>query len=90
MHILSTALHVFVILAMVAFIVGAVSALTGSYDHWGNRYVLKARRSRLIRERAAKARKDGLETVNVTPYKPKKMNKRGKIVIVKKSQYHLV
>ena len=83
MHFLSTALHIFVIAAMVAFIIGCTSALTGSYDHWGNRYVLKARRSRLIRERAAKARKEGLDAVNLTPYKAKKPGKYVKLYVAR-------
>lgn len=86
MHLLSTALQLFVILMMVAFIVGCISALTGSYDHWGNRYVLKARRSRLIRTRAAKLKVDKTAE-NITPYRATKINKNARFSIVKKPEY---
>ena len=71
---LSTALHLFVIAAIAAFIVGGVSALAGTYDHWGSRYILKARRSRLIRERA-KANNTPV-VLTMVPYKFEKLNRK--------------
>lgn len=54
-NLLSNALHIFIVLMIVAFIVGGVMALTGTFDHWGSRYILKRRRKRLMRnKRAAK------------------------------------
>ncbi|RWY51050.1 hypothetical protein [Mucilaginibacter gilvus] len=78
-HYLTMALHLFVVVMMAAFIVGCITALTGSYDHWGNRYVLKARRSRLIRERARKAGTDNTNVRNLTPYRARKVNKHAVI-----------
>ncbi|OOQ59331.1 hypothetical protein [Mucilaginibacter pedocola] len=83
-HILTFALHLFVVAMIAAFIVGSVTALSGTYDHWGNRYVLKARRSRLIRERARAARRDGVYK-NVTPFKAKKINKRSEFYLVRQA-----
>jgi hypothetical protein len=82
-HYLTIALHLFVVAMMAAFLVGCITALTGSYDHWGNRYVLKARRSRLIRNRARLARKDAAAERNITPYKAPRINKRGDIYIAR-------
>lgn len=82
-HFLTIALHLFVVAMMAAFIVGCTTALTGTYDHWGNRYVLKARRSRLIRERARQARKDSPVQQNLTPYKARKINKKAEIYVVR-------
>lgn len=81
---LTTVLHFFVVVMMAAFIVGCITALTGSYDHWGNRYVLKARRSRLIRNKARQARlARGLaEHQNLTPYRARKVNKKANIYVV--------
>ncbi|MEO7213583.1 hypothetical protein [Mucilaginibacter sp.] len=74
-HYLTIALHLFVVAMMAAFLVGCITALTGTYDHWGNRYVLKARRSRLIRERARKAGTGDANVRNLTPYRARKVNK---------------
>lgn len=76
-HFLTSALHLFVVLMMASFIIGGILALSGTYDHWGSRYVLKARRSRLIRQRAKLARQqsDDSNVRNLTPYKSKKPNK---------------
>ena len=76
-NLLSTALHLFVVIMMASFIIGGILALSGTYDHWGSRYVLKARRSRLIRERAKLARQQSEDGNghNLTPYKSKKPNK---------------
>jgi hypothetical protein len=75
-HYLTIALHLFVVAMMAAFIVGCTTALTGTY-------VLKSRRSRLIRERARLARKDAAAQQNLTPYKAKKINKRAEIYVVR-------
>lgn len=74
-HILTTALHIFVVIMMASFIIGGILALSGTYDHWGSRYVLKARRSRLIRQRARLAKKDNGKVINMAPYKAVKPNK---------------
>ncbi|QHS54456.1 hypothetical protein GWR56_02445 [Mucilaginibacter sp. 14171R-50] len=59
-HLLATLLHVFVIFMMVSFIIGAILAATGTFDHWAERYRLKRRRRRLIKSKR-------LED-NITPY----------------------
>lgn len=81
---LTIALHFFVVVMMAAFIVGCITALTGSYDYWGNRYVLKARRSRLIRNKARQARlaRGQAEHQNLTPYRARKVNKKANIYVV--------
>ncbi len=84
-HYLTIALHLFVVAMMAAFIIGCITALTGTYDHWGNRYVLKARRSRLIRERALKARTDNSNIKNLTPYRARKVNKDADISVVRRA-----
>jgi len=58
--ILVDVLHVFVILMMVVFVIGGILAATGTFDHWGERYNLKRRRRRLLRQRNGK--------VNVTEH----------------------
>jgi hypothetical protein len=84
-HYLTIALHLFVVVMMAAFLVGCITALTGTYDHWGNRYVLKARRSRLIRERALKARTDNSNIKNLTPYRARKVNKHADISVTRRA-----
>jgi hypothetical protein len=37
---------------MVVFVIGGIFAVTGSFDHWGDRYKLKRRRRRLLRGRS--------------------------------------
>ncbi|TFF30425.1 hypothetical protein [Mucilaginibacter psychrotolerans] len=83
---LTTALHLFVAM-MAAFMVGCITALTGSYDHWGNRYVLKTRHSRLIRERARQPSlaKGNAVQKNSTPYRARKVNKKADIYIAGKA-----
>ena len=39
---------------MVVFVVGGILALTGTFDHWTERYRLKQRRRRLIRNNERK------------------------------------
>ncbi|WP_292942657.1 MULTISPECIES: hypothetical protein [unclassified Mucilaginibacter] len=53
-HLFSTLLHLFVVVMMVGFVVGGILALTGSFDHWTERYRLKQRRRKLIRENEIK------------------------------------
>lgn len=61
------ALHIFIIFMMAAFLIGGILALTGTFDHWGSRYVLKRRRRRLLRNRVNAERK-AEEVQNSTPY----------------------
>ncbi|MBD1367097.1 hypothetical protein IDJ77_25020 [Mucilaginibacter sp. ZT4R22] len=82
-HYLTIALHLFVVAMMAAFIIGCITALIGTYDHWGNRYVLKARRSRLIRERARKTQTDDSNVRNITPYRARKVNKHAVIHVAR-------
>lgn len=65
----SDALHIFIIFMMAAFIIGGILAVTGTFDHWGSRYILKRRRRRLLRNRIQAKRDPGQEQVkNATPY----------------------
>lgn len=48
-NLLSNLLHLFVVFMMVVFVVGGILALTGTFDHWTERYRLKQRRRRLMR-----------------------------------------
>ncbi|MEO7215949.1 hypothetical protein [Mucilaginibacter sp.] len=50
-----------------AFVIGGIMAITGTFDHWGSRYVLKRRRKRLIRNRRAD-NSDNKQQINTTPY----------------------
>lgn len=43
-------------------------AISGSFDHWGSRYVLKRRRNRLLRKRNAKPVDKNLHQMNALPY----------------------
>lgn len=49
-HLLADLLHLFVIFMMVVFVIGGVLAVTGTFDHWTERYRLKKRRRRLLRD----------------------------------------
>jgi hypothetical protein len=72
-HILAEALHLFVIFMMVIFVVSGILAATGTFDHWTERYRLKRRRRRLLRDRIKNTRGD--ITTNSTPYYPTKPDK---------------
>jgi hypothetical protein len=50
-HLLADLLHLFVIFMMVVFVIGGILAATGTFDHWTERYRLKKRRRRLIKDR---------------------------------------
>lgn len=50
-HLLEDLLHLFVIFMMVVFVIGGILAVTGTFDHWTERYRLKKRRRRLLRDR---------------------------------------
>ena len=63
-HFFSNALHLFVIFMMVIFVIGAILAITGNFDHWTERYRLKRRRRRLLR----KKNREGGTNTNNTPY----------------------
>ncbi|MBD1365471.1 hypothetical protein IDJ77_16775 [Mucilaginibacter sp. ZT4R22] len=67
-HLLTDALHIFVIFMIAAFVIGGILAITGTFDHWGSRYVLKRRRKRLLRNRRADIRDDKPQQVDTTPY----------------------
>ncbi|MBD1394096.1 hypothetical protein [Mucilaginibacter glaciei] len=67
-EILATALHIFVILMMVIFIVGIILAATGSFDHWTERYRLKRRRRRLLRGRLKENKQGEIKRYDDTPY----------------------
>jgi hypothetical protein len=70
-NLLSNALHIFVILMMAAFVIGGIMALTGTFDHWGSRYILKRRRKRLLRnKRTAKPNDEGRHQMKTSPYYP--------------------
>lgn len=66
-HLLTEALHIFIIFMIAAFVIGGIMAITGTFDHWGSRYVLKRRRKRLIRNRRAD-NSDNKQQINTTPY----------------------
>lgn len=51
-NLFSNLLHLFVIFMMVVFVVGGILALTGTFDHWTERYRLQKRRRRLIRNKS--------------------------------------
>lgn len=53
-NLFSNLLHLFVVFMMVVFVVGGILALTGTFDHWTERYRLKQRRRRLIRNNEKK------------------------------------
>ncbi|OOQ58689.1 hypothetical protein [Mucilaginibacter pedocola] len=67
---LADSLHIFIIIMIAAFIIGGILALTGTFDHWGSRYVLKRRRKRLMRNRRSEIRKTNAtqEVPNTKPY----------------------
>jgi flagellar basal body-associated protein FliL len=68
-NLLSNALHIFIIFMIVVFIVSGIMAITGTFDHWGSRYILKRRRKRLLRnKRAAKPDDKGRHQMNASPY----------------------
>jgi hypothetical protein len=47
-YILESLLQIFVIFMMVVFAIGCILAITGTFDHWAERYNLKRRRRRLL------------------------------------------
>jgi hypothetical protein len=49
--IMVNALHIFVIFMISVFVIGSVLAVTGAFDHWTERYKLKRRRRRLLRNK---------------------------------------
>ncbi|MEB0263402.1 MULTISPECIES: hypothetical protein [unclassified Mucilaginibacter] len=76
----SDSLHLFIIFMMVVFIIGAILALTGNFDHWTERYRLKRRRRRLIRDKSRKQPKADIDK-HGTPYystRPDKETTSGK------------
>ncbi|GGH17438.1 hypothetical protein GCM10007352_27580 [Mucilaginibacter phyllosphaerae] len=52
---------------MATFVVGAILALTGTFDHWTERYRLKQRRRRLIKDKFPNKNKGNISS-NTTPY----------------------
>jgi hypothetical protein len=42
--ILANMLHVFVIFMIAIFIIGVFLAITGTFDHWNKRYILKRKK----------------------------------------------
>jgi hypothetical protein len=65
---LSDTLHIFIIFMIAAFVIGGIMAITGTFDHWGSRYILKRRRKRLLRNRRTDIRDDEQQQANTTPY----------------------
>jgi predicted membrane protein len=65
---LSDALHIFIIFMIAAFVIGGILAITGTFDHWGSRYILKRRRKRLLRNRRTDIRDNKQQQVNTAPY----------------------
>ncbi|RYU86878.1 hypothetical protein EWM62_17145 [Mucilaginibacter terrigena] len=76
-HILANLLHLFVIFMMVSFVIGGILAAMGTFDHWTERYRLKRRRRRLIRDKN-KNTKSGNQINNV-PYYSTKPDKKSVI-----------
>jgi hypothetical protein len=72
-HLLADLLHLFVIFMMVVFVIGGVLAVTGTFDHWTERYRLKKRRRRLLKD---KAKLPGSpNNSNNVPYSPTETDK---------------
>jgi hypothetical protein len=59
---------------MVIFVIGGVLALTGSFDQWTERYRLKRRRRRLLRDKSKVKNIGNVDTYG-TPYYSTKPNK---------------
>jgi uncharacterized iron-regulated membrane protein len=72
-HLLADLLHLFVIFMMVVFVIGSVLAVTGTFDHWTERYRLKKRRRRLLKDRTKTAGE--ADNTNNTPYYSTKPDK---------------
>ncbi|TWR30397.1 hypothetical protein FPZ43_05505 [Mucilaginibacter pallidiroseus] len=49
-------LHVFIIVMIAVFVIGGILAITGSFDHWGQRFQIKRRKRRILRQRAMLAK----------------------------------
>nr|WP_157536408.1 hypothetical protein [Mucilaginibacter sp. L294] len=71
-HLLADLLHLFVIFMMVVFVIGGILAATGTFDHWTERYRLKKRRRRLLRDRI---KTTGPDSINNIPYYSTKPDK---------------
>jgi hypothetical protein len=73
-NLLADSLHIFIIVMIAAFVIGAILAITGTFDHWGSRYVLKRRRRRLMRNRRADIRNTSTppQAPNSKPYQATK------------------
>ncbi|RFZ81711.1 hypothetical protein DYU05_17970 [Mucilaginibacter terrenus] len=74
---LSNALHIFIILMIAGFVVGGILAVTGTFDHWSSRYVLKRRRQRLMRNRRAELRNTKQQVQNTSPHYETRANRGG-------------
>ena len=72
-HLLADLLHLFVIFMMVVFVIGGILAVTGTFDHWTERYRLKKRRRRLLRDRTKTT--GGTDNINNIPYYSTKPDK---------------
>jgi hypothetical protein len=72
-HLLEDLLHLFVIFMMVVFVIGGILAVTGTFDHWTERYRLKKRRRRLLRDRTKTTTNPG--NISNIPYYSTKPDK---------------
>lgn len=72
-HLLEDLLHLFVIFMMVVFVIGGILAVTGTFDHWTERYRLKKRRRRLLRDKIKPT--GSPNNINSTPYYSTKPDK---------------
>jgi hypothetical protein len=72
-HLLADLLHLFVIFMMVVFVIGGILAITGTFDHWTERYRLKKRRRRLLRDKVKTT--VGADNINNMPYYSTKPDK---------------
>jgi hypothetical protein len=72
-HLLADLLHLFVIFMMVIFVIGGILAVTGTFDHWTERYRLKKRRRRLLRDRTKTT--GDTDNINNIPYYSTKPDK---------------
>jgi len=72
-HILESLLHIFVIFMMVVFVVGCILAVTGTFDHWTERFDLKRRRRRLLKGNLPNKKTDDIKDNN-TLYYPTQLN----------------
>ncbi|MBK0378083.1 hypothetical protein [Mucilaginibacter segetis] len=64
-HLLAEIFHLFIIFMIIAFVVGGILAITGTFDHWGSRYILKRRRRRLLRNQNKNKRPYVFNTKNL-------------------------